>query len=46
MAGKSLIQQPARRVGWMIAIWAMSVIGLGIFAMIFRFIMSLAGLTE
>ncbi len=46
MAIRHSVQGPVARIGWMIAIWSMSVIGLGVFAMIFRFIMSLAGLTE
>jgi hypothetical protein len=46
MSIRTSVPQPAKRVGWMIAIWTISVIGLGIFAMAFRFIMSLAGLTE
>lgn len=46
MAIRSLVHGRAKRVGWLVAIWCLSVIGLGVFAMIFRFIMSLAGLTE
>ncbi|MGX5668935.1 DUF2474 domain-containing protein [Rhizobium daejeonense] len=46
MTSGNSFQELTRRVGWMIAIWALSVFGLGIFAMAFRFIMSLAGLTE
>ncbi|MDP9759173.1 MULTISPECIES: DUF2474 domain-containing protein [Rhizobium/Agrobacterium group] len=46
MTIRTSVKEPAKRVGWMIAIWTISVIGLGIFAVTFRFIMSLAGLTE
>ncbi|MDS7593909.1 DUF2474 domain-containing protein [Agrobacterium tumefaciens] len=46
MPVKSHVQEPVRRLGWLIAIWLLSIIALGVFAMVFRFIMSLAGLTE
>lgn len=34
-----------RRLGWLVLIWAASVIGLGVVAMLFRFLMGMAGLT-
>lgn len=34
-----------RRVGWLVLIWGASVTALGLLALIFRMIMSLAGLT-
>ena len=34
-----------RRVGWLVAIWALSVIALGMVAGLFRGLMTLAGLT-
>ncbi len=34
-----------RRLGWLVLIWTASVVGLGIVAMLFRMLMSLAGLT-
>lgn len=46
MGTKNLVHGPIRQVGWMIVIWTMSVVGLGIFAMAFRLLMSSAGLTE
>jgi hypothetical protein len=46
MALRSLLEKPAKRLGWLIAIWSSSVIALGVFALGFRFFMSLAGLTE
>ncbi len=39
MKGKKLIKQ----WGWMISIWAASVIALGIVSMVFRLLMSAAG---
>ncbi len=35
-----------RRIGWMGLIWAVSVMGLGIVAMLVRVLMGLAGLTD
>jgi len=46
MVLQSLVHGPVKRLGWMVAIWSLSVVALGIFAMGFRIIMSLAGLTE
>ncbi|MBB4349348.1 DUF2474 domain-containing protein [Aliirhizobium cellulosilyticum] len=46
MTSKTQSYEPLRRVGWMIAIWVLSVVCLGVFAMAFRFLMSLAGLTS
>ena len=34
-----------RRVGWLVVIWALSVIALGVAAGLFRGLMTLAGLT-
>jgi hypothetical protein len=34
-----------RRVGWLVVIWALSVIALGVVAALFRGLMTLAGLT-
>jgi hypothetical protein len=34
-----------RRVGWLVLIWAASVVTLGVVASLFRAVMSLAGLT-
>jgi hypothetical protein len=34
-----------RRVGWLVVIWALSVIALGVVAGLFRGLMTLAGLT-
>ena len=35
-----------RRIGWLVLIWAMSVIGSGIVAALMRVLMELAGLTS
>lgn len=35
----------AKRIGWLVLIWAASVLALGAVALIFRFLMNLAGLT-
>jgi hypothetical protein len=41
-----LAQQPLlRRIGWLVLIWAVSVLTLGIVAGLFRILMALAGLT-
>jgi hypothetical protein len=41
-----LAQQPLlRRIAWLVLIWAMSVLALGIVAGLFRILMALAGLT-
>jgi hypothetical protein len=34
-----------RRVGWLVLIWAASVLALGVVAALFRMMMTLAGLT-
>jgi hypothetical protein len=34
-----------RRIGWLVLIWAASVLALGIVAALFRLLMNLAGLT-
>jgi hypothetical protein len=35
-----------RRIGWLILIWGVSVAALGIFALLFRLVMSAVGLTR
>ncbi|MGE6743931.1 DUF2474 domain-containing protein [Allorhizobium pseudoryzae] len=45
MAIRVSLAGPARKVGWLVVIWTMSVLSLGLFAMAFRFVMWLAGLT-
>jgi hypothetical protein len=35
-----------RRIGWLVLIWATSVVGLGIVAMLMRVLMEFAGLTN
>jgi Protein of unknown function (DUF2474) len=45
MSVKSTLQIQLRRVGWLLLIWALSVLTLGIIATLFRGLMSLAGLT-
>jgi hypothetical protein len=41
-----LAQPPLlRRIGWLVLIWAMSVLALGIVAGLLRILMALAGLT-
>ncbi len=34
-----------KRIGWLVLIWAASVLALGAVALVFRFLMNLAGLT-
>jgi Protein of unknown function (DUF2474) len=34
-----------RRVAWMIALWSASVLALGVFALLMRVLMNMAGLT-
>lgn len=34
-----------KRIGWLVLIWAASVLGLGLIAYLFRFLMGIAGLT-
>jgi Protein of unknown function (DUF2474) len=38
-------RQLLRRIGWLVLIWAMSVLALGIVAGLFRILMAFAGLT-
>lgn len=45
MAALTTSQVRLRRVGWLILIWALSVLALGIVAVLFRGMMTLAGLT-
>jgi hypothetical protein len=42
---KTTLQLQLRRVGWLLLIWALSVLTLGVVASLFRGLMSLAGLT-
>ncbi|WP_370677394.1 DUF2474 domain-containing protein [Pleomorphomonas sp. PLEO] len=37
-------RQWLRRVGWLVAIWAGSILALGVVAMMFRLMMNLAGM--
>lgn len=39
------VTKPIHRLGWLVAIWTLSVLGLGAFAAVFRLLMSTAGLT-
>jgi Protein of unknown function (DUF2474) len=43
--GSSAAQTKLRRVGWLFLIWAVSVLALGLVAVVFRMLMTLAGLT-
>jgi hypothetical protein len=45
MSLKTTLQLQLRRVGWLLLIWALSVLTLGVVASLFRGLMSLAGLT-
>jgi hypothetical protein len=45
MSVKTKLLMQFRRVGWLLLIWALSVLTLGIIASLFRGLMSLAGLT-
>jgi hypothetical protein len=45
MSLKTTLQPQLRRVGWLLLIWALSVLTLGVVASLFRGLMSLAGLT-
>ncbi|MDL2409563.1 DUF2474 domain-containing protein [Rhizobium calliandrae] len=45
MASRTRLAGYFKRLGWMVAIWVLSVVTLGIFASVFRMFMSLAGLT-
>ncbi len=48
MPGRSTVARAPlwlRRVGWLILIWAASVAALAVVAVLFRMLMSLAGLT-
>lgn len=45
MAAPTALQIQLRRVGWLILIWALSVLTLGVVAVLFRGMMTLAGLT-
>jgi hypothetical protein len=42
---KTTLQMQLRRVGWLLLIWALSVLTLGVVASLFRGLMMLAGLT-
>ncbi len=46
MAVPSLVPDSwVRRIGWLVLIWIVSVLSLGLFAYLFRFLMGLVGLT-
>jgi hypothetical protein len=45
MSTRSTLQIQSRRVGWLLLIWALSVVTLGVVAGLFRGLMTLAGLT-
>ncbi|PSJ63974.1 DUF2474 domain-containing protein [Pseudaminobacter soli (ex Li et al. 2025)] len=45
MAAPSSLPSWPKRIGWLILIWAASVLSLGLVALAFRFVMNLAGLT-
>jgi hypothetical protein len=45
MFTQTKLQMQLRRVGWLLLIWALSVLTLGVVAGLFRGLMALAGLT-
>jgi len=45
MPALATLKLQLRRVGWLVLIWALSVMALGILAGLFRELMTLAGLT-
>jgi hypothetical protein len=45
MSAQTKLQLQLRRTGWLLLIWAMSVLTLGVVASLFRSLMTLAGLT-
>lgn len=45
MAASSPSPNWPKRIGWLVLIWTASVVGLGLVAFAFRFLMNLAGLT-
>ena len=45
MSKKGTLQLQLRRSSWLVLIWAMSVLTLGVVASLFRGLMTLAGLT-
>jgi Protein of unknown function (DUF2474) len=45
MSVKTTLRLQLRRIGWLLLIWALSVLTLGIIASLFRGLMTLAGLT-
>ena len=45
MATLATVKLQLRRVGWLVVIWALSVVALGVVASLFRGLMTLAGLT-
>jgi hypothetical protein len=45
MSRKGTLQLQLRRTGWLVLIWAISVLTLGVVASLFRGLMTLAGLT-
>jgi hypothetical protein len=45
MPAPTTLKIQLRRIGWLVVIWGLSVVALGIFAGLFRGLMTLAGLT-
>ena len=45
MSAQTKLRLQLRRTGWLLFIWAMSVLTLGVVASLFRGLMTLAGLT-
>jgi hypothetical protein len=45
MSTQTTIRMQLRRIGWLLLIWASSVLTLGVIACLFRGLMTLAGLT-
>ncbi|PWJ78442.1 uncharacterized protein DUF2474 [Pseudaminobacter salicylatoxidans] len=45
MAASSPSPNWPKRIGWLVLIWAASVLSLGVVALVFRFLMNLVGLT-
>ena len=45
MSALATLKLQLRRVGWLVIIWSLSVVALGVLAGLFRGLMTLAGLT-
>lgn len=45
MSSRSFLGNHLKKIGWMAALWLISVLALGVFAFAFRLLMSSAGLT-